>query len=288
MILLKPTSAPEATHHALSRLLFLVVLSFFFLPVTHAQGDLLITPKRVVLDGSKRSIDISLANSGKDSATYVISFIQIRMTENGAFETIETPDSAQLFAEPFLRIFPRQVTLAPSESQTVKVQVRRSNEMKDGEYRSHLYFRAVPKEPPLGESKKEGDSSIAVRLTPIYGISIPVIIKVGTSDARVELADIALNIDKEKGPLTKIAIQRSGNMSVYGDLVVNHISNEGKITRVGTAKGFAVYTPNAVRKFDLALDKAAKVNYNAGKLQVVYTDQSVRPVVLAQKEISLR
>ena len=287
MFRLKPTSAAFAFTASFCRLLFLTVCHIFFAPVSNAQGDLLITPKRVVLDGSKRSMDINLANSGKDSATYVISFIQIRMTENGSFETIETPDSAQLFAEPFLRIFPRQVTLGPSESQTVKVQVRRSNEMKEGEYRSHLYFRAVPRERPLGESKGKGDSSIAVRLTPIYGISIPVILKVGASDARVELADVALSIDKEKGPMTKIAIQRSGNMSVYGDLVVNHISNEGKITKVGIARGFAVYTPNAVRKFDLVLDKAAPVNYNAGKLQVVYTDQSIKPVVLAQKEISL-
>ncbi|MDQ3279076.1 MAG: molecular chaperone [Bacteroidota bacterium] len=241
-----------------------------------------------MFEGPKRSFDISLANSGKDSATYVISFIQIRMTENGAFETVETPDQGQRFADTFLRIFPRQVTLAPNEAQTVKVQTRRINEMKEGEYRSHLYFRAVPKEPPLGESNTKGDSSIAVRITPIYGISIPVIIKVGKSDTQVELTHVSLNLDQEHGPVTTISFQRMGNMSVYGDIIVNHISAQGKMTKVGAAKGFAVYTPNAVRKFDLALDKTLPVDYKAGKLQVLYTDQASTSVVLAQKEISLQ
>jgi hypothetical protein len=271
-----------------SPFVFALSLFLFFCSAANAQGDLMVTPKRVVFDANKRSFDISLANSGKDSATYVISFIQIRMTENGAFQTIEKPDPGQRFADTFLRIFPRQVTLAPNEAQTVKVQLRRSSEMKNGEYRSHLYFRAVPKVAPLGENKGKADSSIAVRLTPIYGISIPVIIKIGEPDSRVELASVSLKQDKENGPVTSLTFQRTGNMSVYGDIIVNHIAKNGKATKVGSAKGFAVYSPNAQRSFDLALDKTSSVPFNSGKLQVIYTDQSARPVVLAQKEIELQ
>lgn len=287
MLCLKPFSLRYVSLLIKKLFSFILFMTLFSL-AANAQGDLLITPKRVVFDGPRRSADISLANSGKDSATYVISFIQIRMTENGAFQTIEAPDPGQRFADTFLRIFPRQVTLAPNEAQTVKVQIRKTNEMQEGEYRSHLYFRAVPKEAPLGEGKSKSDSSIAVRLTPIYGISIPVIIKVGSADVKVELADISLRKNNETGPVTSIAFQRIGNMSVYGDITVNHISNEGKITKVGMAKGFAVYTPNVVRHFDLMLDKSQPVNYSKGKLQVVYTDQGTKPVVMAQKEISLQ
>ena len=40
-------------------------------PVTLlAQGNLLITPRRVVFEGTKRSMDLNLANTGQDSATY--------------------------------------------------------------------------------------------------------------------------------------------------------------------------------------------------------------------------
>jgi hypothetical protein len=274
------------------RRLLLVGLLFVltaFMQTALAQGDLLITPKRVVFDGPKRSEDINLANTGKDTATFVISMIQFRMTENGSFEPIQTPDPEQLFAEPYLRIFPRQVTLAPNESQTIKVQLRKAAEMKEGEYRSHLYFRAVPKEKPLGEKSSLGDSTtIAVRLRPIYGISIPVIVKVGTSDAQVLIDSLALQQTINTQPMAQLTFRRTGNMSVYGDIAVNHVSKDGKVTKVGIAKGFAVYTPNKIRNFVLPLDKSVPVDYQSGKLQVIYTDVSAKPAVLAQKEIPLK
>ena len=133
-----------------SFILFLF-LTFLFSSKASAQGNLLIMPKRVVFEGSKRSEDLSLANIGKDTATYVISFVQFRMKDDGSFEKITDPDSAQNFSDKYLRFFPRTVTLAPNESQTVKVQVTKKDELKPGEYRSHLYFRAIPKQPPLGE-----------------------------------------------------------------------------------------------------------------------------------------
>ncbi|MDQ6609880.1 MAG: hypothetical protein M3Y85_08675, partial [Bacteroidota bacterium] len=74
---------------------FLSGLIFSSFSKTNAQGNLLVTPKRVVFEGSKRSEELNLANTGKDSATYDISFIQIRMKEDGSMENITTPDSTQ-------------------------------------------------------------------------------------------------------------------------------------------------------------------------------------------------
>jgi P pilus assembly chaperone PapD len=264
---------------------FLLSLSLFLYASSKAQGDLLITPKRVVFENNKRSEDLNLANIGKDSASYVISFIQLRMKENGSVEKIDQPDSGQLFAEPYLRIFPRTVTLAPNEAQTIKLQVRRNSNMQTGEYRSHLYFRAVPREKPLGEKTENQDSALSVKLTPIYGISIPVIVRVGESDTQVQLEDVALQTDSL--PALRMTFNRKGNMSVYGDLTVNHISKQGKVTQVGIAKGLAVYVPNQRRNFSLLLDRNAKVNYHTGKLQVLFTDQSSKPLTLAEKEILL-
>src|SRR5664279_5625965 len=99
-----------------------------------AKGDLLITPSRVVFEGNKQKEEISLVNMGKDTATYSISFVQKNMREDGSFVLIEKPDSGQMFAEPYLRIFPRTVTLAPGEPQVIIVQFRRKPGMADGEY----------------------------------------------------------------------------------------------------------------------------------------------------------
>ena len=145
-----------------------------------AQGNLLITPRRAVFEGSTRSVDLNLANTGKDTAIYSISLVQIRMKEDGGFETITEPDPGQKFADRYIRFFPRSVTLGPNEAQVVKVQLIRSGELEPGEYRSHFYFRALPKAKPLGEKEAAVDSTtISVRLTPVFGITIPVIIRVG-------------------------------------------------------------------------------------------------------------
>jgi hypothetical protein len=274
---------------ALSFLTCLLFCSSFFGADLMAQGNLLIMPKRIVFEGNKRSETLNLANTGIDTATYVISLIQIRMNEDGSFEKITEPDSAQLFADKNIRFYPRSVTLAPNEAQTVKIQVIKANEMLTGEYRSHLYFRANPAPKPLGEEVVNAkDSTLSVRLTPIFGISIPVIVRKGISDATVKISAIKMDYQKGKDTAINITFNRSGNMSVYGDVLVDHISPQGKVTRVGVVKGMAVYTPGASRSFHMVLDKSLGVNYSEGKLKVVYADQSPRPITLAEAEIVLK
>lgn len=89
--------------------------------------------------------NINLSNTGKDTATYRLSYNQIQMDDDGNFNTIEEPEKNQNFASLYLRYYPLTITLAPNESQIVKIQLIKTGELKDGEYRSHLYFRAVPK-----------------------------------------------------------------------------------------------------------------------------------------------
>lgn len=253
-----------------------------------AQGNLLIMPKRVVFEGTKRSEEINLANTGIDTATYIISFVQMRMKENGAFEKILEPDSAQNFSDKNVRFFPRQVTLAPNEAQSVKIQITKSSELKPGEYRSHLYFRAIPSEKPLGEKAVTNDTSISVSLVPVFGISIPVIIRVGENDTKVSVSDVALKTLEDTTSAVSVTFHRSGKMSSYGDVVVEHISPEGKTTRVGMVKGMAVYTPNASRRSQIKLNNVSGVDYHTGKLKVLYTDQTINAKSIAEEEIVLR
>jgi hypothetical protein len=268
---------------------FIILLSFFCSDAS-AQGDLLITPRRVVFDGSKRSIDLNLANTGNDTSTYAISLIQIRMKEDGSFEPITEPDPGQQFADTYIRFFPRSVTLGPKEAQVVKIQLFRAGQLKPGEYRSHIYFRAVPKARPLGEQGPPVDSStISVRLTPIFGITIPVIIRIGQSTTKVSLSDLNLDLSAPDKPMFSFVFNRTGNMSVYGDLAIDYISQQGTVTRVGIANGMAVYTPNSVRRFSLRLNRIIGVDFHSGKLRVTYSAPSdVKPEKFAEAELILR
>jgi len=268
-------------------LLFIALLSPLF---TSAQGNLLITPMRVVFEGQKRIQELNLANTGNDTARYVISLIEIRMNSNGTFEKITEPDSGQLFASSFLRLFPRSVTLAPGEAQLVKLQLTRTSQLQQGEYRSHLYFRAVPDTKVQGEPVRLKDSTgISVTLTPVFGISIPVIIRTGPPTAKVSLTDVSLDTKEDVPPRINMVLRRSGDHSVYGDINIDYVSDRGKITTVGSVKGLAVYTPTPFRQFNMELDKKPGIDYHNGRLRITYTTMAkdAMPDQLAQVELQL-
>ncbi|HOO69962.1 MAG TPA: hypothetical protein PK401_06740 [Bacteroidales bacterium] len=270
-------------------LLALVVFTGVMIPRAQAQGNLLVTPRRVVFDGSSRVMELNLANTGRDTARYNISFIQYRMTEEGAFEEITEPDPGQFFADNHLRFFPRSVTLAPNEAQTVRMQVVGRERLDPGEYRSHVYFRAVPNQVALGEEDPNRDTtSVSVRLIPIFGITIPVIIRVGEPTTEVYISDLVLDKPEEGSPQLQMTFNRSGNMSVYGDLNVTHVSAEGTETIVGVVNGIAVYTPNALRRFRLELNPPEGVSLDSGKLLITYNAQSdVKPETYASAQLEL-
>ena len=270
-------------------LLGLTILSVICPSGVKAQGNLLITPRRVVFDGTKRVQELNLANTGQDTAKYNVSIVEYRMKEDGSFEEITQPDPGQNFADKNIRFFPRTVTLGPNEAQVVKMQVTNTSKLSPGEYRSHIYFRAVPKQVALGEEDKTRDSTaVSVKLVPIFGITIPVIIRVGESTTKVSLSDLKLQLVNDTTKRLDLTFNRTGNMSVYGDLKVMHVSASGKETQVGTVNGIAVYTPNAIRRFRMDLDKRAVVDYHAGHLVVTYTAQSdIKPEKFAEAELKL-
>jgi hypothetical protein len=255
-----------------------------------AQGDLLITPRRVVFEGSKQKEELSLVNIGTDTAVYSISFVQRRMNEDGSFATIETPDSGQMFADPYLRIFPRQVVLAPREPQVIALQCRRVENMATGEYRSHLYFRAEKNNKPLGMEETAGDTSqLKVQLIPIFGISIPIIIRVGEVNASSTLSDLKLETQQDTIQSLKLAINRAGNISVYGDIFVDFVPTQGKAYEVGCAKGVGVYTNITKRFLTLKLNAVGGKPLRDGKLKVRYTSADEgKPAIYAEAELLIK
>lgn len=276
--------------NAYCHLAFSIVAAMMLIPFhLLAQGDLLITPRRVVFEGNKQSQELTLANTGSDTARYNVSFLQYRMTEEGGFEEINEPDSGQYFADPYLRFFPRSVSLAPNEAQVVRMQFRRKPDMQQGEYRSHVYFRAVPDEKPLGDLPAEDSTAIGIQLIPIFGISIPVIVRVGDLKLEVGIDNAALVAKPDSVFELSLTFTREGEKSVYGDITVNWKPDSGETVEVGIVKGLAVYTPNTRRNFTMRLQNLPEVDYTRGKLIIQYKASSdLTPEIFAEKEVLLK
>lgn len=267
-------------------LFFLCVLTTNF---SQAQGDLMVFPKRLVFEGNVKTGELNLANIGNDTARYSISFVQYRMNEDGSFTEIQTPDEGQNFADKFLRYYPRSIVLAPKESQVVKLQLTKTGAMTPGEYRSHIYFRAIPNSRPLGEEEKKDTNAVSVRLIPVFGITVPTIIRVGEPTTQVSLSDLNLSTRNDTVTVLNLKFNRTGNMSVYGDVSVSYLSPDGKKSEVGRANGVAVYTPNNARRFQVALNSKALTNKHAGTLHVEYNSPSdAKPVKFAEADLPLK
>jgi hypothetical protein len=254
-----------------------------------AQGNLLVAPHLVVFEGQKRVMEVNLANTGQDSAKYNVSFIQYRMTEEGGYDDITTPDPGQNFADQNIRIFPRSVMLGPNESQVIKLQLIKTDELKPGEYRSHLYLRAIPNQKALGEEVvKKDTAAISIRIIPVFGISIPVLVRVGDPTTTVNITDLKMEKASDTTQMLNFTINRSGNMSSYGDISVSHIAPNGKETKIGLSTGISVFTPTLLRRVKVVLENKTLVGLSKGKIHVLYSSESdTRPVKLAEADLLL-
>jgi hypothetical protein len=256
---------------------------------SYSQGDLLITPKRVVFENNKQKEEISLVNIGKDTATYSISFIEYDMKEDGSFVIIDKPDSARMMASPYLRIFPRKVTLAPREPQVISLQCRRMANMPVGEFRSHLYFRSEKNYSALGLPNKNADSTkLRVALIPVFGLSIPIIVRSGDVSAGASLSDIQLSSPAAKDQTLNVTINRSGNGSLYGDIVVLYNTAQGKSIEVGRMNGVGIYSTINKRHVSLKLKDIEGNKLIAGSLKVQYLNKTENSSLLyAEKDYSI-
>ncbi len=266
----------------LSMLLLLIVQQ------ASAQGDLLISPVRVIFDGNKQRQDISLVNIGNDTAVYSVSFVQYDMNEKGNFILVEKPVEGGLYADKYIRVFPRRIVLAPHGSQVVRLQLRRAPGMATGEYRSHLYFRAEKSSKPQKLGMVDKSKLMSVDITPVFGISIPVILRVGDVKATSALSDLNLSVNNDTTAILHMSINRSGNMSLYGDIVVDYIPPKGKPVEIGNVRGVAVYTSTDKRLFTVKLKDIAALKSKEGRLRVLFTSpKDSKYEVYAEKDLDL-
>lgn len=235
-----------------------------------AAGDLLVAPTRVVLDGP-RGTEVFLNNVGQQPATYRISMELRRMLPSGQLEEV-APDKANAKEAATLAMItyaPRRVTLAPNQPQAIRIGVRPPADLPDGEYRAHILFRAIPDAAPpsvAGASSK----GVSIALTPIYGVTIPIIIRKGDLRAAAAITDARIVRDLKEGPQLSFTLSRSGERSVYGRI---------RVTRAGIAKplfearGIAVYAELASRTVALPVTPEVAAQLS-GPAKIEYLDDN--------------
>lgn len=259
-----------------------------------AAGELIVAPTRVVFEGNTRSASVNLVNTSGEVATYRIQFQRKRMLARGGMEVVEEPREGEMFSDRLVRFAPRQVTLQPGQAQTIRLMLRRRPNMKEGEYRSHLLFQAIPKQDASGGIEafdRDRQQDISINLIPVFGVSIPVIVRHGKTDSSVSVNNLKLLQPPEKGKFKGLALRldRKGNASVYGDLAVYYTNLNGKKFVVGRINGMAVYTPNSFRDVAVELNQAPDVPILSGELHAIFREKEDQGgKILAEAKLPLR
>lgn len=255
-------------------------------PAVAQGGDLAVAPTRVVFEGRNRSAQLSLVNRGSTTATYRIRIVNMRMDENGQMQRIDKPDPGQNFAGDLFRYSPRQVTLGPGETQAVRLLLRKPGNLADGEYRSHLLMQNVPKDAGVSIEQNQSGQGVQIRMVPIFGITIPVIVRHGDTNAEVSLDNLKiLPPDADSTvPRLRFNINRGGSSSAFGDLTAKLVSG-GKETVIGQIMRLAIYTPNSSRGVTMSLRVPAGTSLSGGKLHLTYAqteDDGGKPMASAE------
>jgi hypothetical protein len=221
-------------------------------PVEAGVGDLLVAPTRIVLNGS-RGTEIILNNIGDDVATYRISVELRRMGAGGTLEDVTAPTASETQARDMILYAPRRVTLPPNQPQSIRIAARAPAGLADGEYRVHLLFRAIPKPRPA-EVTPSQFKGIGFSLTPIYGVTIPVIVRLGNLEAKAGIANVHLAKSAQGKPTIAMELTRAGSRSVFGDIKV---FKPGQTDPIAFQRGVAVYTELGARAISIPLDEKA-------------------------------
>lgn len=262
------------------------------------MGDVNLYPRRIVIDRRQRIATVGLYNKTPDDGEYEISVIDMVMTPDGQVHRVDDlpPGVSADRLRPsssMLRWSPRRVMLRGSEAQTVRIMARPPADLPDGEYRAHFMVVSVPGDMDEGFSIEDtagrggAGKNIGVTIRPRFGISIPVILRVGETTLDVGLDGLAL-VDTPNGKAVSVTISRSGTRSAYGDIIV---TAPGSGHPVALARGVGVYPEVDARQLALPVSKEFDPSLlkPGTSLTVTYVDDDVVPgETLARREFVVR
>jgi ABC-type uncharacterized transport system YnjBCD substrate-binding protein len=130
----------------------------------------------------------------------------------------------------------------------------------------HLLFRAIPKAvaPTASEAVPNG---VQIQLIPIYGVTIPLIIRKGNLQATTAIAHPRM-ANENGQPVLEFDMSRTGSKSVYGNVFIR---KSGTSEPIWAAKGIAIYPEADKRLVTLPISPEAAAQMS-GPVTISYNE----------------
>ena len=192
------------------------------------MGDVNLYPTRVVIDGRSRIATVGLYQRSIAAGEYEITVEDRAMLPDGsvvALDKVTDPALRERLrgAAGMLRWSPRRIRLLGNEAQTVRIMARTPPELPAGEYRAHFLALSVPPALEAADSieravKPGSGPAIGVTIVPRFGISIPVILRVGETTLAAGIGDVAITTGPDGRRSLTLTLTRAGTRSAFGDI----------------------------------------------------------------------
>ena len=247
-----------------------------------AQAQLRFSPQRIVIQDRQRTARLTLTNSGSKTASYRIEMVDILYQDNGRVREAKKLPKNYPTARSILRFSPRQVRLRPGESQTVRLLVRHTRGLADGEYRVHAKLRKLPDVSKI-ETPTRNDGKISGTVGVNQSVAIAVIVRRGKTHAEGYIQSMELQTKKGSPTTLDLRLGRTGNRSLYTDLVLRNA--KGKL--IQQVKGIAIPVPNAWRRYFFRLPNLTRRKIASGKYYLELLDRDTGKL-LDKKRVSLK
>ncbi len=241
-----------------------------------------LTLKRVVFEGARRADVMTLVNDSAEEQTYRLRWQDMQMTSDNTLEPVSEGSANPLLrpAQDMVVFAPRRVTMAPGQTQQIRLMLRKPAELADGEYRSHLLV--MPEKDAVRFDEAENHSGGAsVDLKMLAGLSFPVIVRHGKLSATASLSDLQVTKQGQNYDM-KLRLNRQGNRSLYGDFNV-YCDGNTKDQSVYQLRGIAIYPEIDFRNLHFIFPAPAS---SCNILRVVYRatqdDATYRGQILAE------
>ncbi|MCF2856507.1 fimbria/pilus periplasmic chaperone [Pseudoalteromonas sp. SMS1] len=231
------------------------------------QASLMISPTRVVFDERQRTAKVFLINNSQEEKTYRLGWKEKQALAAGGYRDLAADEVGPWQLSHMVRMTPKQVHLGPGERQVVKLALRRKKDMTHGEYRSHLFFQALPTE------QHRVSQAIGINLNMILSYSIPIMYRKQTSIPTVTIGGAHLKLNSAGQQVIHVDISRQGYASAFGKIQAYwKAHNSEQWHRVSVANNFAIYPEVAKANIELNILSGKKIA-GRGQLKVTYDGQ---------------
>ncbi len=234
-------------------------------------SEVFIVPTRVLFKNNSRTAEIILLNKSQTINSYRIGFINLKMMPSGDLREVTEPDSGAYFVDSLIRFSPKQIVIEPGKSQMVRLQLIKPLSSLSGEFRSHLRFLKVPKSKALDQDTSKAVQGIGINLIPVFGVSIPVIARGNDCQVKAEIRGVKM-VTSAVDTTLQFELVRTGNRSLYGELIVEFYPNKGEELKIGTLKNLVLYSPVSTRKASVQITAPPSINFRDGYFMLKYYD----------------